>query len=303
MTKNLRQRIGTRIVLAAAGLAALCIGCAQDFEHRNSQGCWKGLNNILYYSQNCDENWQHMGPIGDYKMDENGNFRKIDLGEPLRIITGGLLGVASSGALDSANRTAQQNLAVRGAASGLQQSQMNDAIRNSGQGNGNVTQDKARSWNGKEKEDLLNQYIKKIGLEEAFFCEYYVENEDWSTAHKNIKNIFKDNDRIRAVSIWKVIDGDINGKKVTLDILGIDTNKIAYNCGEVKVDPDNIIRSRSGLWSTHYDIYANEIKENVGGNRFRAIWNLNGEPKKYADLTIIDTLKRELKAVEYNLDP
>ncbi|MDP3027442.1 MAG: hypothetical protein Q8N63_07050 [Nanoarchaeota archaeon] len=306
--QTLIQRLGTGIVLAAAGLGGLVTGgCVGDFEHRDSQGCWKSLNANLYYSQNCNENWQYVGASGDYEIDGNGNMRKVDLTEPLRLITGGLLGVASSGALDSANRTAQQNLAVRGAAAGAQQYQTNDAIRNAGQGNANVnnngevTLDKVKSWNRKEKEEFLNQHIKKCGLEEAFFCEYFVEKEDWSTAYKNIKNVFKDNDRIRAVSLWKVIDGDINGKKVTLDILGIDTNKIAYNCGEIKIDPDNVIRTSDyNMWSTHYDIYANEIKENVGGSRFRAIWNLNGEPKKYADLTIIDTLKKELKVVEHN---
>jgi len=39
------------------------------------------------------------------------------------------------------------------------------------------------------------------GLGEAFFCEYYVDQENWSTAFKNVKNVFRSDDKIRVVSI------------------------------------------------------------------------------------------------------
>jgi len=146
-------------------------------------------------------------------------------------------------------------------------------------------------------------YLEQSGLKKAFFCEYYVDGEDWSTAFKEIKEVFRSDEKIRAVSLWENHYGYLNGKRVTLDVLAIDTNKIVYNAGELKVDPDNIIRggvSKGSIWSTHYDLLANQLKQELGGNRFRIVWNLNQDPKEYADLTIIDVQKKELRFENYD---
>jgi len=64
------------------------------------------------------------------------------------------------------------------------------------------------------------------------------------------------------------------------------------------MDPDNVIRSHTGLWATHYDLSAKELKNKIGGNTFRAIWNLDGQPQKYAELTIVDRPEEKTKVVD-----
>ena len=133
---------------------------------------------------------------------------------------------------------------------------------------------------------------KEKKVPEPFFFNYYIDkNNDnqWSLDEFiGIKEVFRSDEPVRAVSFWKVVNGDLNGKRVTMDILGLDTNRVAYNFGIVEEDPDNVIRLHNGRWATHYLIPVEELKEKVGGSRFRVIWNLDGKPQKYADFTVID---------------
>lgn len=200
-----------------------------------------------------------------------------------RFLSGGFLGAAAAGALDSSKHTSKQNIAARGFARGMLHQNRSQAIRDSGS---NVAV-YAGPLQARENIPEVGNYL---GLPEAFFCEHYVEGESGSRRFKNLKNVFRINDNVQAISLWKIVNGDLNGKKVTLDILGIDTNKvIAYDCGE----PENTIRGKNGWWFTHYELSASKIKENIGGNSFRGIWNLNGNPQKYTDLMIIDAEKKE----------
>lgn len=114
--KNLRQRLGTGIVLAVAGLAAVCGGCAE------TQPVYRTPQQIQQEDQELQKAAGLAGSL--------------------------LFGIAGAGAFDSASRTAQQNLAVRGAAAGAQYQTRNDAIKNSGQGNGNDNQrnTSAKGW-------------------------------------------------------------------------------------------------------------------------------------------------------------
>jgi len=133
---------------------------------------------------------------------------------------------------------------------------------------------------------------------EVLFYSNYVDdnnNNKWEPSEfKGIKDIFREDEEIRAVSFWEVIAGDLNGKAVTMDILGLDTNKMVYDFGEIERDPDNIIRlNETHLWGTNYNIPVNELIEKVGGRDYKVIFNLDGVAKKSGNFTIIPAQRAE----------
>ena len=131
-------------------------------------------------------------------------------------------------------------------------------------------------------------------LSEAFFFKKYIDTEKGWTEKSfvGIKNVFRSDEDIYAASIWPVLNKDLNGKKVTLDVLGIDTGKTAQNFGICESDNgDPVIHiNEEGVhfWGSHYRLPVSDLEKKVGGHRFRVIWELDREPKKTADFTIID---------------
>lgn len=129
-------------------------------------------------------------------------------------------------------------------------------------------------------------------LSEPFFYKGYNEDgEKWHGYFVGIKDVFSTNEEVRAASIWEVHNGDLNGKRVTIDVMGLDNQGLVQDFGIIEVDPDNVIRVNSGYngtWATQYRLPLDALRAQVKGHRFRVIWKIDGEPMRTADFTLVD---------------
>jgi len=157
-----------RIVLAVASLvgALRIAGCMTPQEFRDNSGCWRsdGMG-TLYHSPGCDNNWMYIGDPGVniiYWTNQNGQVvvQRKD-GEAVKFLTGAGLGMLSSGAGDIGDPA--RDLALRGAASGLQNAQQNEAIQNSGQVTVNVNNANQSTASDSSIQYLTNQKMTDGG--------------------------------------------------------------------------------------------------------------------------------------------
>ncbi len=78
---------------------------------------------------------------------------------------------------------------------------------------------------------------------------------------------------------------ELVGKEFTVDVMGLDTGKVIYNFFE---EPVEITYNK---WQVSWEKLSGErlkkLKEDIGGDRFRFIYNIDGKPYQSGDVTII----------------
>lgn len=207
MTQKLTQKIGTAFVWTAIGLGSLVA----------LSGC----------------HFPQPGEPGYERYVARNKAAEEDLKEKSRFLTGGLLGMAASGAGDIGQP--KRDRALRGMASGLQNSQRNDAISNSGQVNVNLGTNNNQGNNSTTQASFVcrdfkdfngNGYIEKnelIGVGNYFKCG---------------KEFTKDNLMPVIVgSIWE----NVKGQNVLTNIKKAFDGRIAYS-KEVVIPSNGVIK-------------------------------------------------------------
>ncbi len=156
------------------------------------------------------------------------------------------------------------------------------------------------SFEGTFQNGKLTDNIRAIfpaGYSDAmFYTSWEDTNRNGSpqiTELRGITNELKTNHPAVAYSIWTGSPQTLEGKAITLDILNTTTNQKLENYGQIELDPDNIIRLNGtiGVWATHYRINPKEIKEKLGGENLKAVWKMDGIPKKERDFKIIGEIE------------
>ena len=270
-------------------------GCEDQYYRSPNAGCFKkNFLGEIWQSPNCDGNWNYLGMAGftKFDVDQNGNIYKQQGQDDkaAQLLTSGLLGMAASGALNNTNNTPQQNLAVQGAASGLQNYNTNEAIRNSGQSNVNASYGQDNQSNQQQSGQVnkppikstflinVGDIAKNVGIA---MSGWYDLNKDGTmnidTKEVSLKNSFVDNE-VMFLVLW----------------FPPNKSKLRYNLFEktddIKLMPEDIIINKDGIVSQEGGyfqyILVNAIRKNnypngvqgLGKYEIRSYLNDDAEP-------------------------
>jgi hypothetical protein len=192
----------------------------------------------------------------------------------LKFLSGGLLGAVAEGAGDSQKRTWQENAGIRGFARGVQHQRRNQAIRDQNQNVSDIDFPSAHPLN--PLACCMFNYWSDIN-DDGFFSPEEI---------RNIKSNFNSNETIYFISAWhKMFEKSIEGKKVNINLVCMDNGKIIYDYFPSPVRL-NYEQSSGPIRHICMRQPAQEIKQAFGGYRFRVIWTLDGEPRKFEGFSI-----------------
>lgn len=168
-------------------------------------------------------------------------------------------------------------------------------------GQGTFTLRDKTSFIGEFKDGKLTDNIRLIFPEGYSDTMFYTSREDFNrdglfelTELRGITKELQTNQSAVAYSLWAGSPQTLEGKAITLDIINPKTNQKLENYGRIELDPDNIVRiakDNPGIWIVHHRINPKEIKEKLGGENLKAIWKMDGTPKKETDFKIIGEIK------------
>jgi hypothetical protein len=142
---------------------------------------------------------------------------------------------------------------------------------------------------------VINEYAKNeeeknwtFGLPEVFtFNGWNDANGDgsWELSElPGIKNAFDSRtESIAAGALWKVRNCNLCKKKISLDIISLETKKSLNNYNEQIIGSD--LPNTTPL--TNFAVSPMDLID-LGGSKFRFLWRVNGVPAKYSDAVIMN---------------
>ncbi len=157
-----------------------------------------------------------------------------------------------------------------------------------------LEQEKKRRERGNENEYGYHSSLPLDVLPRVIFYNEWNDdnNNGFNELHelKGRKEVFYSNERIETASLWNSTKNpELIGKNVSVDILGLDTGKVVYDFYDSKSNPQRIRGPPVVVGDgKNFIVIINMLKEKVGGNRFKFIYNIDNIPYISGDVTIID---------------